>query len=139
MEKTLAIIKPDTVGSGRAGKIFAHLETEGFRILATRKMQLSTNQARAFYEVHKDRPFYDELVAFMTSGPVMPIALERDNAVKHLREVMGATNPADAAEGTIRALHGSSIEKNGIHGSDSPENAAIELNFFFPRTELIGA
>lgn len=139
MEKTLAIIKPDTVGSGRAGKIFAHLETEGFRILATRKMQLSTNQARAFYEVHKDRPFYDELVAFMTSGPVMPIALERDNAVKHLREVMGATNPADAAEGTIRALYGSSIEKNGIHGSDSPENAAIELNFFFPRTELIGA
>ncbi len=139
MERTLAIIKPDTVGTGHAGAILAHLEREGFRVLATRKMRLSEDQARAFYEVHRERPFYDDLVAFMTSGPVMPLALERENAVKYLREVMGATNPAEAAAGTIRALYGTSIETNGIHGSDSPENAAIELSFFFPRTELIGA
>ncbi len=139
MQRTLTIIKPDSVADGNAGKILAHLEGEGFRILALEKMHLTRAQARAFYEVHRERPFYDSLVEFMTSGPVIPAALERDEAVSYLREVMGATNPAEAAEGTIRALYGGSIERNAIHGSDSPENAAIELAFFFSRAKLIGA
>ncbi|MFQ5527220.1 MAG: nucleoside-diphosphate kinase [Thermoanaerobaculia bacterium] len=137
METTLAIIKPDSVAAGNAGNILAHLEREGFKVLASKKLSLSEAQARAFYEVHKERPFYDSLVDFMTSGPVMPLALERDNAVKYLREVMGATNPEEAAAGTIRSLFATSIEKNAIHGSDSPENAAIELAFFFSRAELL--
>jgi len=139
METTLAIIKPDAVAAGDAGNILAHLEREGFEILAIVKLSLSETQARAFYEVHRERPFYDSLVEFMTSGAVMPLALGRDNAVKHLREVMGATNPEKAAAGTIRSLYGTSIEKNAIHGSDSPENAAIELGFFFSRAELLAA
>ena len=139
METTLAIIKPDSVAAGNAGNVLAHLEREGFRVLAVKKLILSRAQAGAFYEVHKERPFYDSLVAFMTGGPVMPVALERDNAVKHLREVMGATDPQAAAPGTIRALYATSIEKNAIHGSDSAANAAIELAFFFPRAELLEA
>ena len=99
-------------------------------------MHLTEAQARAFYAVHKERPFYNDLVAYMTSGPVWPMALEREDAVPYLRQVMGATNPADADEGTIRALYGESIERNAIHGSDSPENAAIEVNFFFAASEL---
>jgi nucleoside-diphosphate kinase len=99
-------------------------------------MHLTEAQARAFYAVHKERPFYNDLVAYMTSGPVWPMALEREDAVPYLRQVMGATNPADADEGTIRALYGESIERNAIHGSDSPENAAIEVNFFFSASEL---
>jgi len=99
--------------------------------------RLSRAQAQAFYEVHKERPFYDDLVAYMTSGPVWPMCLERENAVAYLRQVMGATNPADAAEGTIRALYGESIERNAIHGSDSPENAAKEIGFFFPTAALV--
>ena len=138
-ERTLTIIKPDAVGAGNAGKILAHLEGEGFRVLGIKRVRLSRDQARAFYEVHRERPFYDSLVEFMTSGPVVAAALERDDAVAGLRQVMGATNPADADEGTIRALYASSIERNAIHGSDSPENAAIELAFFFSRAELIGA
>ncbi|MCH7667165.1 MAG: nucleoside-diphosphate kinase [Acidobacteria bacterium] len=139
METTLAIIKPDAVAAGDAGNILAHLEREGFEILAITKLRLGETQARAFYEVHRERPFYDSLVEFMTSGAVMPVALERDNAVKRLREVMGATNPQEAAVGTIRSLYATSIEKNAIHGSDSPENAAIELGFFFSRAELLAA
>jgi len=139
METTLAIVKPDSVAAGNAGNILAHLEREGFRILAAKKLHLSESQARAFYEVHKERPFYDSLVSFMTSGPVMSIALERENAVKGLRQVMGATNPEEAAEGTVRKLYATSIEKNAIHGSDSPENAVIELGFFFSRAELLAA
>lgn len=139
METTLAIIKPDAVAAGDAGNILAHLEREGFEILAITKLSLSETQARAFYEVHRERPFYDSLVEFMTSAAVMPLALERDDAVKHLREVMGATNPEEAAAGTIRSLYATSIEKNAIHGSDSPENAAIELGFFFSRAELLAA
>ena len=139
METTLAIIKPDAVAAGDAGNILAHLEREGFEILAIVKLSLSETQARAFYEVHRERPFYDSLVEFMTGGPVMPVALERDNAVKHLREVMGATNPEEAAAGTIRSLYATSIEKNAIHGSDSLENAVIELGFFFSRAELLAA
>jgi nucleoside-diphosphate kinase len=138
-QRTLTIIKPDAVGAGNAGNILAHVEAEGFRILGMKRMRLSRDQARAFYEVHRERPFYDSLVEFMTSGPVVAAALERDDAVAGLRRVMGATNPDEADEGTIRALYASSIEKNSIHGSDSPENAAIELAFFFSRAELIGA
>ncbi len=137
IERTLTIIKPDSVENGNVGAIIAHLEREGFRIVAARQMRLSEAQARAFYEVHRERPFYDDLVAYMTSGPVWPMCLERENAVAYLREVMGATNPADAAEGTIRALHGTSIERNAIHGSDSPENAAREIAFFFSTAELL--
>ncbi len=135
-QRTLTIIKPDSVENGNTGKIVAHLENQGFRIVAGRMMHLSLAQARAFYAVHKERPFYNDLVAYMTSGPVWPLALEREDAVVHLREVMGATNPAEAAEGTIRKLYGESIERNAIHGSDSPENAAIEIGFFFSTSEL---
>ena len=138
-QRTLTIIKPDAVGAGNAGNILAHLEGEGFRILGMKRMHLNQDQARAFYEVHKERPFYDSLVEFMTSGPVVAAALEREDAVAGLRRVMGATNPEDADEGTVRALYASSIERNAIHGSDSPENAALELAFFFSRVELIGA
>ena len=135
-QRTLTIIKPDSVEKGNTGKIIAHLEAEGFKILAGRMMHLTEAQARAFYAVHAERPFYNDLVAYMTSGPVWPLALEREDAVPYLRKVMGATNPADADEGTIRALYGESIERNSIHGSDSPENAAIEVNFFFSTSEL---
>jgi len=135
-QRTLTIIKPDSVENGNTGKIIAHLEGEGFRILAGRMMRLTVEQARAFYAVHKERPFYNDLVTYMTSGPVWPLALERDDAVVFLRSVMGATNPAEADAGTIRALYGESIERNAIHGSDSPENAAIEIAFFFATSTL---
>lgn len=139
MDTTLAIIKPDSVAAGNGGKILAHLESEGFEIVALRRLRLSEAQARAFYEVHRERPFYDSLVEFMTSGPCVPVALRRADAVPYLRQVMGATNPEEAAGGTIRALYGSSIERNAIHGSDSPENARLELAFFFARADLIAA
>ena len=135
-QRTFTIIKPDSVEKGNTGKIIAHLEQEGFRILAGRRTQLTEAQARGFYEVHKERPFYNDLVNYMTSGPVWVMALERDIAVTHLREVMGATDSQKAAPGTIRNLYGESIERNAIHGSDSPENAAIEVNFFFPACDL---
>lgn len=135
-ERTFTIIKPDSVEKGNAGKIISHLESEGFTILAGRMTHLSESQAKAFYAVHNERPFYNDLVAYMTSGPVWVIALERDQAVPTLRKVMGATNPADADEGTVRKLYGESIERNAIHGSDSPENAAIEISFFFPACDL---
>ena len=138
MERTLTILKPDSVAAGNSGKIIDHLEAEGFEVVAIRKLRLSEAQAQAFYEVHRERPFYSSLVAFMTEGPVVAMALERENAVRKLREVMGATNPDDAAPGTVRALHASSIERNAIHGSDSPENAVLELAFFFSRVDLIG-
>ena len=137
-ETTLTIIKPDAVGAGNASKILAHLEAEGFRILGVKLLHLSRDQARAFYEVHRERPFYDSLVEFMTSGPVVVAALDRTDAVAGLRRVMGATNPEEAEEGTVRKLYATSIERNAIHGSDSPENAAIEIAFFFSRAELIG-
>ena len=127
METTLTIIKPDAVAAGHGGKIIAHLIAAGFTVRGLKMMRMTRDQARAFYEVHKERPFYDSLVDFMTSGPAIPIALERDNAVPYLREVMGATNSNEAAEGTIRNLYGTDIEKNAIHGSDSEENAAIEV------------
>lgn len=136
-QMTLAILKPDSVAAGNAGKILAHLEREGFTIRGLRVLHLSTAQAQAFYEVHKDRPFFGSLVEFMTSGPAIPVALERDNAVVYLRQVMGATDVSKADAGTIRKEFGTSIERNAIHGSDSPENAARELGFFFSETELI--
>ena len=137
-EKTLTIIKPDAVGAGNASKILAHLEAEGFRILGVKLLHLSRGQARAFYEVHRERPFYDSLVEFMTSGPVVVAALDRTDAVAGLRRVMGATNPEEADEGTVRKLYATNIERNAIHGSDSSENAALEVAFFFSRAELIG-
>ncbi len=138
MERTLTILKPDSVAAGNAGKILAHLEAEGFRVVAMRRLQMTEAQAGAFYEVHRERPFYGELVEFMTSGPCIPIALERENAVAYLREVMGATNPEEAADGTIRKLYATDVGRNAIHGSDSPENAAIEVAFFFARADLLG-
>jgi len=139
MQMTLAILKPDSVEAGNAGNILALLEREGFKIRGIKMLRLSQAQAQAFYEVHKERPFYGSLVEFMTSGPVIPVALEREDAVSHLRKTMGATDVAKAEEGTVRKLYGTSIERNAIHGSDSPENAAIELSFFFSRAELLAA
>lgn len=138
-QTTLAILKPDTVAAGNAGKVIAHLEQQGFTIRALRVLHLTEAQAQAFYEVHKERPFFGSLVSFMTEGPVIPVALERENAVAYLRKVMGATDVAKAADGTIRKLFGTSIERNAIHGSDSPENAALELGFFWSTTERIAA
>lgn len=137
MQRTFSIIKPDAVASGKAGAILALLEKEGFRISGLRLTRLSTGQAEAFYAVHKERPFYRSLVTFMTEGPVIVMALEREDAVKKLRDVMGATNPANAAEGTIRKLFAESIERNAIHGSDAPETAAQEIPFFFTQADLL--
>ena len=133
---TLAIIKPDAVQAGNAGKVLAHLEAQGFKIRSARLVRLSQPQAEAFYAVHRERPFFRSLVTFMTSGPGLALALERDNAVAHLREVIGATDPAEAKPGTIRKLYAQSKERNAIHASDSPENAAREVAFFFPESEL---
>ncbi|HMJ59049.1 MAG TPA: nucleoside-diphosphate kinase [Gemmatimonadales bacterium] len=133
---TLAIIKPDAVQAGNAGKVLAHLEAQGFKVRAARLVHLSQPQAEAFYAVHRERPFFRSLVTFMTSGAALPLALERDNAVAHLREVIGATDPAEAKPGTIRKLYAQSKERNAIHASDSAENAAREVAFFFPESEL---
>lgn len=139
MSRTLAIIKPDAVANGHAGKILAHLEREGFRVLGMRMTRLSQEQAGAFYAVHRERPFYGELVEFMVSGAVVPIVLEREDAVAKLREVIGATDPAEAAEGTVRKLYAESKGRNAIHASDSDENAANEVAFFFAESELVGS
>jgi nucleoside-diphosphate kinase len=136
MQKTFSIIKPDAVKAGNAGKILAHLENAGFRVAALRMLKLSQSQAEGFYAVHRERPFFKSLVTFMTEGPVIVMALEREDAVKKLREVMGATNPANAEAGTIRKLFAESIERNSIHGSDAPETAAEELKYFFNTQEL---
>ena len=138
MSLTLAIIKPDAVGSGKAGKILAHLEGAGFRVRALRLISLSERQAAAFYAVHRERPFYGELVEFMTSGPVIPMVLEADDAVPKLREAIGATDPAEAAEGTVRKLYAESKGRNAIHASDSDENARAEIAFFFSEYERLG-
>ena len=133
---TLAIIKPDAVQAANTGKILALLEAQGFQIRGARLVRLSQPQAEAFYAVHRERPFFRSLVTFMTSGPALALALERDNAVSHLREVIGATDPAEAKAGTVRKLYAQSKERNAIHASDSPENAAGEVAFFFPESEL---
>ena len=136
--QTLAIIKPDAVGAGKAGKILAHLEEAGFTVRAAKLVKLTRPDAEAFYAVHRERPFYGSLVAFMTSGPCLPMVLEHEDAVSHLRTVIGATDPAEAAEGTVRRLYAENKERNGIHASDSAENAAREIGFFFPDAELEG-
>jgi nucleoside-diphosphate kinase len=133
---TLAIIKPDAVRNGLAGKILAHLEAAGFVLRAARLVRLTPPQAEAFYEVHRERPFFRSLVTFMTSGPALALALERDDAVLRLRDVIGATDPAEARAGTVRKLYAESKERNAIHASDSSENAAREVAFFFSEGEL---
>ena len=135
--RTFTIIKPDSVRKGNFGKIITRVESEGFRILALKKISLSQKQAEGFYAIHRERPFFRDLVKYMTSGPVYVAALERDNAVTHLRKVMGATDPAKADAGTIRKDFGESIEQNAIHGSDSDDNARVEIRFFFSESELM--
>jgi len=138
IERTLSIIKPDATERNLTGKINARLEDAGLRIVAQKRIRLTEDQAKAFYAVHKDRPFYKNLVAFMTSGPVVVQVLEGESAVTRNREVMGATNPAEAAEGTIRKDFAQNIEANSVHGSDSPENAVNEVKFFFSDIEIVG-
>jgi nucleoside-diphosphate kinase len=135
---TLGIIKPDAVSTGKSGLIVAHLERAGFVLRAARLARLTRAQADAFYEVHRGRPFFAGLVEFMTSGPCLPMALERDDAVGHFRTVIGATDPAEAAPGTIRKLYAESKGRNAVHGSDSVENARREIAFFFTESELAG-
>ena len=137
MSHTLAIIKPDAVSTGNAGKVLAHLEGAGFTVRALRMTRLTAEQAGAFYAVHKGRPFYPELVEFMTSGPCVPMVLDAPDAVTKLRETIGATDPAQAAEGTVRRLYAESKGRNAVHGSDSDENAAIETAFFFSASDRI--
>jgi nucleoside-diphosphate kinase len=134
---TLTIIKPDAFGAAKAGKIIALLEEKGFRVKAARVLHLTQKQAGEFYAVHRERPFYGELVTFMTSGPCMPMVLEKANAVLALRDAIGATDPAEAAAGTVRKLYAESKGRNAIHASDSDENAAREARFFFAETDLI--
>jgi nucleoside-diphosphate kinase len=135
--RTFTIVKPDSVRKGNFGKIITRLESEGFRVLGVKKMALSQRQAEGFYGVHSARPFFRDLVNYMTSGPVYVAALERDGAVAHLRNIMGATDPKKADAGTIRAEFGESIEQNAIHGSDSDDNAKNEIAFFFAESELM--
>ena len=138
IERTFSIIKPDAVAEGHIGDILAQLEKAGFKILALRLTRLNQPQAEGFYAVHRERPFFPSLVKFMTEGPIIVMALERDDAIAKLREVMGATNPANAAEGTVRKRFARSIERNCIHGSDAPETAETELRYFFSTVDLQG-
>lgn len=138
LERTLSIIKPDATARNLTGKINAVFEDAGFRIVAQKRIRLSEKQAQDFYAVHKERPFYGELVGFMTSGPVVVQVLEREDAVAKHRDVMGATNPEQAAEGTVRKLFAENIERNSVHGSDSLENAKNEIAFFFTDAEIVG-
>lgn len=135
--KTLAIIKPDAVNDNHIGEIISMINKAGFKIKALKMIKLSEDVAKAFYEIHKEKPFYGELVEYMTSGPCVPIALEKENAVEDYRKLIGATNPAKAAEGTVRKLYAKSVQYNAVHGSDSDENAAREIAFFFGSKELI--
>jgi nucleoside-diphosphate kinase len=136
---TLTIVKPDAFTTGKAGKILAHLEQQGFKVLAARVLHMSQAQAGEFYAVHKERPFYGSLVSFMTSGPCMPMVLERADAVSALRTAIGATDPAQAEAGTVRKLYAESKERNAIHASDSDENAQREARFFFAESDIIGS
>jgi len=138
IERTLSIIKPDATRRDITGKINAAFEAAGLRIVAQKRLRLTLERAQAFYAVHEARPFYDDLCAFMISGPVVAQVLEGENAIEKNREVMGATNPAEAAPGTIRALYAESIEANSVHGSDAPETAATEISFFFSEDEIVG-
>jgi nucleoside-diphosphate kinase len=136
--RTLAIIKPDAFGRSLTGQILAHLESAGFAVRAARVLRLGPAQAASFYQVHRERPFFPSLTGFMTSGPCMPLVLERENAVAALRDAIGATDPREAREGTVRRLFAESKERNAIHASDSDENAAREIGFFFSDAELLG-
>lgn len=136
---TLTIVKPDAFATNKGGKIIAHLEAQGFRVRAARVMHLTTTQAQEFYGVHRERPFFGSLVTFMTSGPCMPLVLEKADAVASLRKAIGATDPKEAEQGTVRALFAESKERNAIHASDSDENAARESRFFFSESELLAA
>lgn len=136
-QRTLTIIKPDAVAGGHVGSIISAIEKDGFKIVAARLIHMTKKEAEGFYAVHRERPFFGDLTTFMSSGPCMPMVLERDGAIDRLREIMGATNPKEAAEGTIRKLYASDIEKNAIHGSDSPESAATEIPYFFPAIETV--
>lgn len=138
IERTFSILKPDATRRNLTGKINAVIEEKGLRIIAQKRLQLTRAQAEGFYAVHKERPFFNDLCTFMTSGPVVVQVLEGDNAVAFYRDIMGATNPANAADGTIRKLYAESIEANSVHGSDSAENAAIEIAYFFSQVELVG-
>lgn len=137
LERTLGIIKPDSVAGSHTGEILAMIEAAGFRILGMRMTRLSKLQAEGFYAVHREKPFFASLVEFMTEGPVVVLALERENAIKAWRDLMGATNPAKADEGTIRKKFGTAIDRNAAHGSDAPETAAYEVAFFFSGSELV--
>lgn len=137
-QRTFSIIKPDATARNLTGKISAKFEEQGLRIVASKRLRMSRLQAREFYAVHKDRPFYEELVEYMVSAPVVVQVLEGENAVARNREIMGATDPAKAAPGTVRKEFGENIERNSVHGSDSPENAAQEISFFFSGIEIVG-
>ena len=137
MERTLAIIKPDGMEKKVAGRVLARIEEEGFRVVAARTVRLTLGEAEGFYAVHRERPFFSDLTAFMSSGPAMVLALEADNAIARWRELMGATNPEEAAEGTLRKQFATNIERNVVHGSDAPETAAVELGYFFRGVDLI--
>ncbi len=136
MQRTFAIIKPDAVEKNAVGSILSRIEDEGFRIVGLRRVQMSLCDAEGFYAVHRERPFFADLVAFMSSGPAIVMALERDDAIEHWRKVIGATDPEKAAPGTIRKLHATNIERNAVHGSDAPETAQIEIGYFFRGLEL---
>jgi len=138
VERTLTIIKPDAVAAGASGAILARLQDEGFRVVALRQRHLSKREAEGFYHVHRERPFFGELTAFMSSGPCLPVVLEREDAIAHLRRVMGATDPAKADAGTIRKRFGSNVGENAIHGSDAPATAREEVAYFFAGIELLG-
>ncbi len=137
LQKTFAIIKPDAVAAGKAGSIIAEIEKNGFRIAAMKLIHLTKSQAEGFYAVHRERPFFGPLVAFMTEGPVVAMILERDDAVLHWRKVMGATDPSKADAGTIRKMFGTNIERNATHGSDADETAAFETTYFFNAMEIV--
>ena len=137
MQKTFTILKPDTVTAGNAGKVISEIENAGFRIRTMKMLHLTETQAQGFYYVHKERPFFGNLVKFMTEGPIVAMVLEADNAIEKLRKVMGATDPGKAEAGTIRKQYGSNIERNAIHGSDGPDTAAFEISYFFNQLEIV--
>ncbi len=137
VERTLMLIKPDAVKKGVEGKIIAHVQEKGFKLLALKKLKLSKEQAGQFYYVHRERPFYDELCEFMSSGAIVAMVWEGENAIERIRQIMGATNPEEAEEGTLRKLYGTNIGENAVHGSDSKESADFEIPFFFSRLEIV--
>ncbi|HET54849.1 MAG TPA: nucleoside-diphosphate kinase [Ignavibacteria bacterium] len=135
--RTLAILKPDCVEKNLIGKVVSHIQEAGFKVIGMKMVRLTKDSAGGFYEIHKERPFYNDLLSYMTSGPCVPIALEKENAVEDFRKLIGATDPSKAEEGTIRKMYADNIERNIVHGSDSDENAAKEISHFFTRKELL--